>query len=88
MKEEITAFITTYALSEGILEVKGVVCHNISSDMLWYRLPKAMFDSYAHGKNWHRTKEAALARAEEMRQRKIASLKKQIEKLENMVFEI
>ena len=36
--------------------------------------------------NWHTTPEAAIARAEEMRTKKIASLKKQISKLEAMTF--
>lgn len=41
----------------------------------------------AKEKNGTEQKEAALVRAEKMRQKKIASLKKQIEKLERMKFE-
>ena len=41
-----------------------------------------------HGKDWHRTPESALARAEEMRKAKIASLKKSIAKLEAMTFSV
>lgn len=46
------------------------------------------FPIYYHGEgnDWHRTKESAIAKAEEMRKKKIASLKKQIEKLEKMEF--
>lgn len=44
---------------------------------------------YYHGKGdeWHETKESAIAKAEEIRKKKINSLKKQIEKLEKMKFE-
>ena len=41
---------------------------------------------FLHGDEWHTTPEAAIARAEKMRTRKIASLKKQIAKLEAMTF--
>ena len=55
---------------------------------VYKRQGKAWSDCYhGEGKEWHRTKEAALVRAEKMRQKKIASLKKQIEKLERMKFE-
>lgn len=41
-----------------------------------------------YGKDWHRTPEAAIARAEEMRAEKIASLKKQIERLMKLEFKV
>lgn len=43
-------------------------------------------DWHIHKPDWHTTPEAAIARAEEMRTKKIASLKKQIAKLEAMTF--
>lgn len=50
---------------------------------------KEKYPSYYHGegKEWHRTKKSAIKKAEEMRQKKIDSLKKQVEKLERMMFE-
>lgn len=42
---------------------------------------------YGEGNEWHRTRAGAIAKAEEMRLAKIASLKKQIAKLENLKFE-
>ena len=81
--EKITAWVTKYALTEGIQKVEGEVCHSISSDMLSYGRYNA-----AHGKDWHRTPYAALNRAEDMRQAKIASVRKQLKKLESMVFEL
>ena len=76
-------YITRYALSDGILEKDAEECD---------RFPGMIrTDDGAHfhgeGKDWTRTKEAAAARAEEMKAKKIKSLKKQIEKLERMKFE-
>lgn len=42
---------------------------------------------HGQGVEWCKTKEEAIVRAEEMKKRKIVSLKKQIEKLEKMKFE-
>ena len=80
--ERINAWVTKNALTEGILLVEGEVCHRVSSDMLSYA------SSTAHGKDWHRTPEGALARAEEMRKKKIASLRKSIKKMEALVFNV
>lgn len=76
-------YITKYALSDGILEKDAEECD---------RFPGMIrTDDGAHfhgeGKDWTRTKEAAVVRAQEMKSKKIKSLKKQIEKLERMKFE-
>jgi hypothetical protein len=82
-KVKITAWVTKYALSKtGIEEVEGEVCHGTSSDMLRYGQHGCV-----HGNDWHSTREDAVKRAEQMRLNKIASLKKQLEKLEKMRFE-
>lgn len=80
-REKVKAWVTKYALSEGIQTVDGEVPHNISSTMLCYGE-----HGTAHGNDWHRTLEAALERAEEMRKAKIKSLNRQIMKLEGMTF--
>ena len=82
--EQITAYITKYALTTGIYSAHGEVCHEISSTMFSERKNYG-FLNY-HGNEWHRTKEDAIMRAEEMRNRKIKSLEKQIEKLREMTF--
>ena len=41
---------------------------------------------HGEGREWHRTKESAIDKAEEMRKKKIETMKKQIEKLEKMEF--
>lgn len=75
-------WITKYALSAGIEEVFG----DQSGDMIVDR--SNGYGRYFHteGRDWHRTKEEALAKAEKMRTERIASLKKQIDKLEKMSF--
>jgi len=42
---------------------------------------------FGEGKDWHRTKESAIKRAEKMKINKIANVKKQLEKLKEMKFE-
>ena len=79
--EKINAWVTRYALTSGIQLFDGEVRHNISSAMFTY----GTF-GVAHGKDWHRTPEAALARAEEMRKAKIASLEKSIERIKAIKF--
>lgn len=78
-KETELVWISKYALSKGVFDAYLEI-HN---DMA------CKWSEYYHGegREWHRTKESALKRAEEMRVKKIASLRKQIEKLEKMRFE-
>lgn len=54
--------------------------------MIRFRRRFSGFEEYARGKDWHRTPEAAIARAEEMKAAKIASLRKQIDRLEKLEF--
>lgn len=79
-------WITKYALTQGIIEKKARECGEGFDGMV---KTEEKYPAYFHGegKEWHRTKESAIKRAEEMRQKKIESLKKQIKKLEVMTFE-
>ena len=78
---EIHVWITKYALTTGISESDATQCADNAVSwhrngyMYWYRKP-----------DWHLTKEEALARAEQMRVAKIASIKKSIAKLEALKF--
>lgn len=82
MNPTITAWITKYALTAGIKEMRVQHCISTSASMVGRN------GQYFHGegKNWHRTEEGAIKRAEKMRIEKIASLRKQIAKLEKMKF--
>ncbi len=83
--ERIRAWVTRYALSDGVYMVEGDVCHGTSSGMLKWINRWGGIET-VHGKDWHRTPESALARAEEMRLAKIESLKKSIKKMEGLKF--
>lgn len=80
-------WITKYALTQGIIE-KEVYDDCLKTDPSGNKISVKLngFITYFHGlgNEWHKTKESAIAKAEEMRQKKIASLKNQIEKLEKM----
>lgn len=76
-------WITKYALSDGIKELE-VAQSDDFPDMVYGKSLTGCY--HGEGKEWHRTYELATVRANEMRQDKIASLKKQIKKLEKMRF--
>ena len=77
---KLTVYITKYALTEGILEKEAKPCGNASMVQVG--------PSYFHGegKDWHRTRESAVKKAEAMRLKKIESLKRSIAKLEKMTW--
>ena len=83
MAEQFTAYISKYALSGGIKEVAVEDCFRSAPNMVCE--VQNRWQTY-HGDDWHRTRAAAEAKAEDMRVKKIASLKKQITKLEAMRF--
>ncbi len=74
-------YITKWALTQGIIETELIVCSDTSTDMV--KAPKLGAHAYLHreGSEWHRTRESAVVRANEMRLKKVAALQKQIKKL-------
>lgn len=73
-------WITKYALTTGIRKTEARVS-TVSEKMV------VVGGSVCHHKpDWHKTFQDANERAEEMRTRKIASLRKQIAKLESLSF--
>ena len=83
----IHVWITKYALTQGIFEIDATVCSDISNDMIQEIRDRHPATYHGEGKEWHRTKESAIKKAEEMKDTKIKSVKKQLAKLENMKFE-
>lgn len=76
-------WISKYALSTGIFEME---VESVSEDGEAV-YGKELFQSFhGKGKEWHEFEEDAKRRAEEMRQKKISSLNKQIDKLQKMRF--
>lgn len=78
-------WITKYALTDGIIERDVEICHEVSSTMA--EVKNNPYGEYYYKPHWHESREEAIARAEQMRLRKIASLEKQIAKLRELRFE-
>ena len=78
-------WITKYALSRGVYEAE--VEETNQTGMVVHR-QEGLYPAYYQGEgtDWHRTEEAAKTRASAMAKAKIASLKKQISKLEKLTF--
>ena len=78
----IKVWITKYALTSGITKHDAELCDD--------SMVKYGHMQYAHveSKEWHRSYENALMRAEEMRISKIVSLKKSIARLAAMSFKV
>lgn len=77
-------WVSKYALSDGIKEMDGMEL-SVSDDGRRKYVTMGMYFFYL-GKEAHETPEAARAAAEKMRQRKIASIRAQIERLETLTF--
>jgi hypothetical protein len=80
-------WITKYAMTEGILAVDAEHSQINAGTVKYRRSPKHL-QEYAHSGEWHTSQSDAIDRAEDMREAKIKSLRKQIAKLEAMKFEV
>lgn len=75
-------WITKHALTDGIYEIDAKECHIPSMVS-----GGGLFETYhGEGVEWHRTKESAIAKAEKMKIKAIASHKKSIARLEKLKF--
>ncbi len=84
-----TVWVTKYALSDGIVETELRADGDYGKDpnWVWVVWPGAMGDTLMLRKiDVYHSRASAAERAEEMRISKIASLRKQIAKLEKKVF--
>ena len=68
------AWVTTLSLESGIQEITARVTN---SDVIWFGIDQYTF-THKEGLDWHRTREDAVKRAEEMRAEQIAGLRKSI----------
>jgi hypothetical protein len=80
------AYITKYALTEGILKMEVNDCFDISPKMV--SKADVHYSETYHNPDWHRTEDEAFARAEEMRKSKLKSLDKQRARIEALTFKI
>lgn len=81
MEQKTTVYITKYALTRGILKSVG----KIERDSGFF-YPGDRTCGYATPTQWTASKQEAIKKAEEMRRKKIESLKKQIERIEKLNF--
>jgi hypothetical protein len=87
-----TIWVTRYALSSGIFSVEADIKTSNSDGAdgpttASFKREQDVWNIYVHKPDWYRTREDAVKRANEMRRKKIISLKRQIEKLEALTFE-
>lgn len=75
-------WISKYALTEGLIEKEAV---DVGDSMMQVGTMQYLF---GEGREWHRTRESAAARAEVMRKAKIVSMRKQLARLEAMRFDV
>ena len=77
-------YVTQHALTQGIQEIMADQCLETQPDGSMIRDMEAPVPTSYHvqGRDWHLTRALAIARAEQMRLAKIASLRRQIAKLE------
>lgn len=80
-----TVWVTTYALSRGIVKTDGDV-RGDSSNMAMVRMPWNKTPEWVHGKHLHLTEGSAIARAEEMRTAALRAAEKRVCKLLAMDF--
>ena len=80
MKETAVLWVTKYALTKGVQARRCEISagYAYSDDTFHIQYPPG---------HWHRSKGAAIARAEEMRTGKLKSLEKQLAKVRAMRFE-
>lgn len=76
-------FVTKYWQSHGILEKNG----DKSSDYPRLFVTDEPWKQYYHKPYWHENRQDAVEHAERLRVKKIASLRKQIRKIEGMTFD-
>ena len=80
-------WITTYALTTGIFVAEVEPARWGDPRAIHRRASPGVLSAYYHKPNWHETREEAIRRAEEMRERKLASLRRAMAKLEALDFE-
>jgi len=83
MAETFIGYVSKYALTKGVQKMPL----RESSHGFARPTTQPCWASF-NEREWHRTEESALQRAEEMRKAKIASLQKQIAKLEKTTFTV
>ena len=80
-------WITKYALTKGIIPCEIRTVDVLENGYIRYMQPSGLGGFMQKGNGWEDNEKSAIKKAEKMRQKKIESLKKNIEKLERLKFE-
>jgi hypothetical protein len=78
-------FITRYALTKGIFEIEAKIADH-HKRIIMQTVDAKGINCYYHAREWWESREEAVKQARKMRDRKVESLRKQIEKLKEMEF--
>mgnify|MGYP001580355414 CR=1 FL=1 len=83
-----TVYVTKWALTKGIFEVGGASYSDGLLSATWTNAYGELVQRCFHGegREWHRTREAAVDRAEAMRDAKLRALEKQIARCKALKF--
>lgn len=82
-RTKFTAYITKYALTQGIFECEVEDCFHISAGMV--KSTKSQHVIFHKG-DWHRSRAEAVAKAEDMRRKKVVSLQASLKKFNDLKF--
>lgn len=86
MSEEVEAYVTKYALTHGVLKVRGKIFKGRGGcGFRFIREGEHISVGVAH-RDWHRSEERARKRAEEIRNKEIKRLKRQLRDLRGLQF--
>jgi hypothetical protein len=77
-------WITRRALTQGVIEAEAVLCKTPSGKMI--EVGSGFSSEIFHKPYWHTSREAALDHAEDLRQRRVVALHKELKKLRALKF--
>ncbi|MFV7455445.1 hypothetical protein ACNPMX_11730 [Stenotrophomonas maltophilia] len=81
-EEILTAYVTKYATTVGVMRVRGRIKVDSDKPYLIYRPLGAQFDSIVSWSNWFRGEDQALVDARKKVSKKLASLRKSADDME------
>lgn len=84
-REVFDAWITKYALTQGILKRRVELCDHISPTMV--SVISDEWQQHFHGKDWHQTRAGAIARAKVMKEAKLDSMHNKMATIAGLNFE-
>ena len=81
-------YVTKYALTQGIIVVKAPHARVGEGGYLYFKPRRAARYAQVHRNDWFTDLESAKRRAEELRKKKAASLRRQAKKIAQMKIEV